>query len=776
MSSNENDSRPLLAPRATEPFPQQGQVDWAVLGKYTVEFTVDAISRLSKAGIEALTICAAKVIFNQVKLGEQRVIDALENTKAFPSYGEALWLGFGIKHIVRSLSESQQGIACIGICSCMTEEFSTSTSAKILRELFELYDPPAELRPSLRQWYALIQACEGVVASTNFGLILSELARICLLDGHRNIRTSSAPKNIAKVLKGLFDVSKGAVEKIYISGGADCAWLAAVAHWLLGLRVVIQDQSGDPVYRPGNLKSTTAQDSQVIIYYGTSKPETSALVQKSYVVPSGRLLVTNLDIPEDDILLHGRLNWSTCLCDTFGKQMKLLLKSFGPHTGACLGSAARIYEHLSCDSEQVLLSDEVYAYGNGIPGLFSFGRGSLIQARDMFPELRDAPDLLHAMEISQGRSPEAAVKEFSESINSLRTRCKCSVCTENPGGRKWIGNDDGKFCMVLLVYLLCNLIRLSSQIVFQKDLPIRPSLAGMERMYSHQKLPLSSGEEFDSIQILLRRWLPGETILGNAQILFTGRADEDFREQGMIGVSASAVHGLCIYSNSLCEIAINPERACSVYVVPGQIQWNGYLYSQVRDAKGHGLQVQNDSKWPSLSTSVITVYDNLNDSSTRDLESALVIEEEYPHSQSLVAKWRISSSKGFWLLGPQLINTALSDAYCGKTCQPRGCGSLNGFKSTLVEGEGLINSDQIGVDSQSPMYGPFIRVLSGNPMAVWVALAENRVELPTGRDIGLPAMLQGRQCIRCCIMGAIARFTQEDSRHPLGTVCILTSV
>ena len=103
--------------------------------------------------------------------------------------------------------------------------------------------------------------------------------------------------------------------------------------------------------------------------------------------------------------------------------------------------------------------------------------------------------------------------------------------------------------------------------------------------------------------------------------------------------------------NSLCEIAINPERACLFMLSPDR--FNGTVTSTAKfGMKGHGLQVQNDSKWPSLSTSVITVYDNLNDSSTRDLESALVIEEEYPHSQSLVAKWRILSSKGFWLFPP----------------------------------------------------------------------------------------------------------------------------
>jgi hypothetical protein len=249
---------------------------------------------------------------------------------------------FGVKHIIRSISESQQGIACIGICACMTEEFNASTAAKILRELCALYNPPEELNSSLRQWRALVEACEGAVSRSNFRLILSELARMCLLDSHRNLRSSSAPENIAKVLKGLFDVSNGVIERLHISGGADCAWLAAVAHWLLGLRVTVEDQSGNIIYRPGNFKPTTAQDSQVIIHYGTAKSETSSLIRRVFVVPSGQLLVSELFFPDEDLLAHGRLDWSTCLRDAFGSKMKLLLTSYASHAGACLGSAARI--------------------------------------------------------------------------------------------------------------------------------------------------------------------------------------------------------------------------------------------------------------------------------------------------------------------------------------------------------------------------------------------------------------------------------------------------
>jgi hypothetical protein len=109
-------------------FAQQGSVDWVALGRGTLGFTVQGISRLSQAGIETLTVIATRGIFSQVRLGtlgQSRIEKAIKSVEAYPSMNKALWFGFGIKHIVRNLSETTEGLACVGICSCLTEEFST---------------------------------------------------------------------------------------------------------------------------------------------------------------------------------------------------------------------------------------------------------------------------------------------------------------------------------------------------------------------------------------------------------------------------------------------------------------------------------------------------------------------------------------------------------------------------------------------------------------------------------------------------------------------------
>lgn len=235
-----------------------------------MEFTVETLSRISKAGVESLTLCAANAIFRRVELGalgEGRVLDASGRVGTFSSANNALWFGFGTKSIVRALAESSEGLACIGICSCLTEEFSSETSAKILRELFLLYHPPVELTPSLQQWISLLEASSGLFTSSHFGHTLYGLSRLCLTEDQPNIRYSSSTESIAAVLKELFDVSTGNTAKVHISGGADCAWIAAVAHWLLGLTITVHNETGDVIYRSGHWKTKIAQGTQVSIHY-----------------------------------------------------------------------------------------------------------------------------------------------------------------------------------------------------------------------------------------------------------------------------------------------------------------------------------------------------------------------------------------------------------------------------------------------------------------------------------------------------------------------------
>ena len=219
---------------------QQGSIEWTRLTSSVVNFSVEFLARMSNGGIEGLTIFAAETVLAKLKLGpsgEKKTLEAISKLKAFSSFHSALWFGFGVKHVIRQLAESSEGLNCIAVCSALLEFCSTEDSARILRVLLESYDAPKRLTPSLGQWKSLVEVYGGAFATTDFGNLIHSLVSIDLPDGRSDLRYRSEPAAIADALNKVIAVSNGSLERVQFLGGADCGWLAAFSIWLLDLPV-----------------------------------------------------------------------------------------------------------------------------------------------------------------------------------------------------------------------------------------------------------------------------------------------------------------------------------------------------------------------------------------------------------------------------------------------------------------------------------------------------------------------------------------------------------
>ncbi|KAM0214094.1 hypothetical protein ACHAQI_003714 [Fusarium lateritium] len=728
-SSRENpyQAGPPGPPSTAVGFQQQGTIDWTTVANGTVSFSVKVLSQLSKAGVEALTICAARAIFSNVKLGnngELRLHRALQNIRAFPSIDKVLWFGFGVRHIIWNMQESAEGLACLAICASLTESYTTTAAAKIMRDLFLVYKPPSELTPSLSQWKALVEASEGLLAPTEFGLVLHGLTKLYARDGLPNTRACGPPKDIAIVLRQLFEVAAGRMDRFYLSGGADCAWIAAVAHWLLDLRVEIQDQDGTTLYRPDGTRSQLFPDAQVIITYSQDddEPHVSLQVtQKHYVIPSGHVIFVRHPSDENDILSYGRVAWDTCLVDTFGTPMKLLLGSQARTTGICLGSAARIFSAVM--SEPMCPTDTPDS-PNARPGdppvsSSAYGRGFYLLARRQFEELNQTTLLVQTMETALDQSYLEATQQLSQSFASLGRLCTCEVC-DSTGGTT--GRNDA-FCLILLVQTICTLVRIMSVCHMQKGLEVHPARSGIERIYWNlelQRFESLGGSKGDSFEhAILWNWAQNDSLTW-MQVLFTGRGDSDRHNRRYNTSTDDSVvatrNGLCFCLNTLTEITCDPQRACVILVMPGKIEWNDFIYDQVWDI-GTDLQIDRGGPYSAVSATVIDQYDDLADSSSADLKSELIVEETTALKGVLDVTYRITTpdfpGKCF-LVGPRMIWDKLNEAFTAASCQGRICRSLNGFQSILMKGEGFLYL----VTGLLGKHLPITRVLSSQDLAI----------------------------------------------------------
>ena len=359
---------------------------------------------------------------------------------------------------------------------------------------------------------------------------------------------------------------------------------------------------------------------------------------------------------------------------------------------------------------------------------FIYGRRFYLHIRDLLPEIRESPTLLENMECMLTKSACEAIKEYTESIDSISRMCDCVNCRGRWETRCEIGDEDishareGEYCSVLLVEVICDIINLSSRSILPPGLTIYPTHSGMEQLY-WTRLDNRSPPDRDYLSQLIGCCSGNHTLL-QAPSLYIGRRVRDRQVAGMPDTSAVAVDGLCFFSSCLPKITTDANRAFSVYIVPGRIQWNDHMYSFVEDTSDM-FESYEGRPYSATSARKISQYDGLGDSSLSDLEAKLAVSEVAWNSSSLVATWLVASQKsaGFFIIGPRDISQKICLAHTAGRCDEShdtSTKSMNGFRSLVVEGEGLVcDSDLREIRGE-----PIVRFLGRNKLAVWVALAQ----------------------------------------------------
>lgn len=124
--------RPLAA------FSQQGQVDWVALSNSTVNFSVAALARFSKAKVDIHTVQVCKALcwnFRLVYRVQEDMHDTIRNLTKYGLCQNILWFGFGIKETIINLSDTEEGLSFVTHCAVLLTTFDTFFAAQVLREI-----------------------------------------------------------------------------------------------------------------------------------------------------------------------------------------------------------------------------------------------------------------------------------------------------------------------------------------------------------------------------------------------------------------------------------------------------------------------------------------------------------------------------------------------------------------------------------------------------------------------------------------------------------------
>jgi hypothetical protein len=312
-------------------FQQQGQLDWVALSKSTVQVSIGALSRLSKGGVEAFTICVGKAICNLFAIqpaGQDLIHKSISKLQTFGGYGKVLWFGFGLKSIPEDLVETEQDLALCALCTSLSITYEKLRVAKVLRELCILTKAPEELTPSLHQWRSLGDLLAGVLLNSDFTLAVSTFHQI-ILPSCAPLRSDilHPPRLVSELAQAILfigQVSKGDLVDVTFTGGLDCAWLAAFAEKILSLVIEIRNSSGY-IHRFRSFSGTIQVFFNIEILEPQSRGSDLIVSGKSHRLSSGLDVFSWRDNKSLMSCLMVRSSWSEILHRTFPRDFEAIL-------------------------------------------------------------------------------------------------------------------------------------------------------------------------------------------------------------------------------------------------------------------------------------------------------------------------------------------------------------------------------------------------------------------------------------------------------------------
>jgi hypothetical protein len=97
--------------------------------------SIAVLSRLSSAGIESLTVAFGQAMCTRIPLGahgEEFLMESLNKLKAFSSFGDLVWFGVGVRHVLRDIVQTTEGASLVALCAALSETYPTHVAALIL--------------------------------------------------------------------------------------------------------------------------------------------------------------------------------------------------------------------------------------------------------------------------------------------------------------------------------------------------------------------------------------------------------------------------------------------------------------------------------------------------------------------------------------------------------------------------------------------------------------------------------------------------------------------
>lgn len=600
-------------------FSQQGSFDWAAIGREMVQIPVAILGRLSSAGVDVLTVVVGQAICSKIPIGihgEKALSDAMSRLKWCKGFGDVLWFGVGVEHILRVLVKTSEGASLVALCAALSEGHNVPTSSLIMYELAKLAGSPNELSPSFAQWQAMVKVCASAFCHTTLGLRIDKLLKLGgYTDDVKLCRWTGHPQDMAEIILALGDVVTGKLVEVNVRGGPACSWVAAYADFVLGLRVAVRgdDHQALSINFDGSIRKAQVN----VTFYrqafrGDETPSHGiTCVSRTFFLRGGDVFIqqyfhglgyVTADCAANEPFLGGRVNRNTMLCETFGRDAEDLLRQ--------TPESSPDESKPSSDCTHTLSLNEVSNLNDAFVGFFVAGaafytclttestryanvQDFILSATTRLPELTPLKGKLSQvasqLNLSEMSSRELCAGYF-HARKALTIRCRCPE--HNVRIFSFEVQRRSQFCLARIAEIYLSMSYLTGRL--HLEVPLNPRRHGILRLYedmrafpadANERLPQGVIRDENRIrsQIMCDSGDTDLRFLFSTYIaLFSGEPPPL-----SLGTSASAISDgkICCFIDTVRELSDCYEQASVVHVGAGSIQVGYRLHYTVFDGQ-----------------------------------------------------------------------------------------------------------------------------------------------------------------------------------------------
>ena len=611
------------------------------LSKLPVQATLGSLSRYSAARVNPYTALVGEVLCQNFRLtaaGRKNLETAISSLKVVGSLGDTLEFGFGIEDVVRTMAKTERGCVCLALCAALKECYSNDIAVEVLLEMARLVKVDGQYMPSSQSWKELLSACAGTLSTSRFPHLAEHLMQLRMVEQRlgavqkiadlpTSIRSCSRPGSIAEALSGLARISRGEMRAMTLYGGSDAGWLAALAEWLLDLKVMISDFHGTLHYINGE-----AENIQVNVVVRKDSDEISPDIlaaETTFVLNDMSQIFEKEARSPDAVVVSGRVEWKHALSSAFLSDFKRLTE-IAQTLGDCIGSAARLFKGL-------VQADEAFPYKYRLACTSysdeGHGAGLVLNAIKWLPELQSLKEIM-LKSVSQDLA--SARRCYETCISLIRSHCNCVTCQSKTTGHHTFDEEDtddvpmtpaneddeapdsplrskssdddestadwdpDRFCEVVITETIISLSRLLSNVLLE-DKNLLPTRSGLEMMYGKQiknrlSAPLGRSAlrevgpiafclDFDnnfSFGVQENNEEGIEIRLHTALELFAGREPPSTNSN----FSALCANGICAFLDVISQTTSGSaeiESASKLRILPGRISYEKKSYTMLVD-------------------------------------------------------------------------------------------------------------------------------------------------------------------------------------------------